>query len=93
MEDKNKNTNTFSEEDAVVRNAPRADVSDIELGYDKSIFEKTDDVTEGLGFAPTQDELPQDIDIGESALAFHGIDAQEQKDKPKVKKKIKYIKQ
>ena len=90
MEDKNKNTNAFSEEDAVVKNAPRADVSDIELGYDKSIFEKTEDVTEGLGFAPAQDELPEDIGAAESALAFHGIEYQEQIEKPKVKKKIKY---
>jgi len=90
MEEKNTGNNSFPEEKAVVKDAPGAEVSDTELGYDRRIFERSEDVTEGVSFSPAEEELPDEIGTGESGLAFHGVETVEVSKKPKVKKKIKY---
>ena len=41
MEEKNTGNNSFPEEKAVVKDAPGAEVSDTELGYDRRIFERS----------------------------------------------------
>lgn len=67
----------------------RGVTSQAEISYDPVIFEKTEDIAEGLNFAPDDGDLPAEFDAVDTSLAFYDLSAKEE-EKPKVKKKIKY---
>ena len=90
MEEKNKNTpdNVFG--DAEIRQTPVARISEGELSYDRTIFEKAEDASEGVNFAPADEDNDSIAETGDSSLSFYGVSAPAFEKKKKVKKKIKY---
>lgn len=75
------------------QDAPKDDIlpsymSDPE--YDPIIFQKSEDIAEGLNFSPAEEDLSEEISgEGDSSLAFYDLSI-ESEEKKKVKKKIKY---
>ncbi len=83
--------NTQKKENPQIADKPTQSASGSELDYDKSIFGKKTDVSDGISFAPSDDSVPEGfLGTGDSELSFGSLDGKEYVKVKKVKKKVKY---